>query len=124
MPAFSSSPFILFAIWVALIVCLFALKPADGAPIYIVVSTLAFVVAGVLMSRSKIESLAYGQAETDWQVQMDTLKPIIDVDDDGHLYDWLNPPEWEAVFAELAKMPANGRSLRAAMGVVSPESRR
>lgn len=122
MRAFLSSPFNLFVIWVALIVGFFAVKPAHGTPVYIVVSTLVLVVAGVFLNQSRMESLAYGQAEADWQVQMDALQPIIDVDDDGHLYEWLNPPEWEAVFAELAKMPPGGRSLKSAIGVICPES--
>jgi hypothetical protein len=56
-----------------------------------------------------------------WQARLSKLVPTIDVDDDGHLYEWLDPPQWEAVFAMLEQTPRESRSLRQAMEAVEPE---
>jgi len=54
-----------------------------------------------LMWRSHLESVASKRAFATWQARMQSLAPAMDVDDDGHLYEWLDPPQWEAVFSEL-----------------------
>jgi hypothetical protein len=75
-----------------------------------------------LMWRSHLESVASKRAFATWQARMQSLAPAMDVDDDGHLYEWLDPPQWEAVFSELERVPRGSRSLRQAMSVVAPES--
>src|SRR5687768_16336698 len=55
-----------------------------------------------------------------WQTRLPTLVPVIDVADDGHLYEWLDPPQSEAVFALLEQAPRESRSLREAMEAVEP----
>jgi hypothetical protein len=46
---------------------------------------------------------------------------ILDVEDDGHLYEWLDPQQWQGVFAALEAMPPDSRSLRAAILATYPE---
>jgi hypothetical protein len=64
----------------------------------------------------------YAREASNWQARFNELNPIVDVDDDGHLFEWLDPPQWDAVFAKLQEMPPNARSLRAAIEAVSPDS--
>ena len=52
---------------------------------------------------------------------MKALQVSVDVEDDGHLYEWLDTPQWLAVFSELERMPPASRSLRAALQSVAPE---
>ena len=74
-----------------------------------------------LMWRSHLESVASRRAFATWQARIQSLAPAMDVDDDGHPYEWLDPPQWVAVFSELERVPRESRSLRQAMGVVAPE---
>jgi len=55
-----------------------------------------------------------------WQGRLKTLDPVIDVEDDGHLQEWLDPPQWEAVFSELERTPKESRSLRNAIEKIAP----
>jgi len=55
-----------------------------------------------------------------WQGRLKTLDPVIDVEDDGHLREWLDPPQWEAVFSELERTPKESRSLRNAIEKIAP----
>ena len=73
------------------------------------------------MWRSHMESVSSKRAFAAWRARIQALAPGMDVDDDGHLYEWLDPPQWEAVFSELERVPRDSRSLRQAIGVVAPE---
>ncbi len=55
-----------------------------------------------------------------WQKRLEMLTVIKDVNDDGHLYEWFDPPEWEQIFKALEQMPRDSRSLRAAIISVDP----
>ena len=82
---------------------------------------LAIALGIWLMWRSHLESVASQRALATWQARLQALAPAMDVEDDGHLYEWLDPPQWQEVFAALEAMPANARSLRSAILATHPE---
>jgi hypothetical protein len=81
-----------------------------------------------LLSGGGAMRIQYLDAEADkkefqrWQSRLQTLDPFMDVDDDGHLNEWLDPKEWDSVFAELERMPKESRSLRTAISLVDPQA--
>ena len=56
-----------------------------------------------------------------WRRRLPGLGALRDVEDDGHLYEGLDPPHWQEVFAALEAMPPNARSLRSAILATHPE---
>jgi hypothetical protein len=74
-----------------------------------------------LMYRARIAAAADREAVARWSDRLTRLGALRDVEDDGHLYEWLDPPHWQEVFAALEAMPAGARSLRAAIRATHPE---
>jgi len=107
--------------WAAVLVIALVARPAPGSPSFILLFGAAIVLGASLMLRSRLESREAKRAFEMWQAHLSKLVPTIDVDDDGHLYEWLDPPQWEAVFAMLEQTPRASRSLRQAMEAVEPE---
>ncbi len=116
------SQFAHFVLWAAVLVVFVVVRPRPWSPLFLSLCGLAMVLGIGLMWRGHLESVASRRAFATWQARMQSLAPSMDVDDDGHLYEWLDPPQWEAVFSELERVPSGSRSLRQAMGVVAPES--
>jgi len=56
-----------------------------------------------------------------WELRLQSLVDVNDIEDDGHLYEWLDPSDWEKVFSELETMPQGSRNLRVAIDSVSPD---
>jgi hypothetical protein len=52
---------------------------------------------------------------------VNTLVDVRDFQDDGHLPEYLDESERRRVVEELERMPRGSRSLRRALGIVSPE---
>ena len=73
------------------------------------------------MRQAHVEAAAERAAFVQWSARLSGLGTLRDVDDDGHLYEWLDPPQWQEVFAALEAMPANARSLRSALLATHPE---
>lgn len=115
------SQFAHYALWALLLLVLVVVRPRPWSPLFLSLFGLAMALGMGLMWRSRREAVASRRAFAAWQARMQLLAPAMDVDDDGHLYEWLDPPQWEAVFSELERMPRGSRSLRQAMGVVAPE---
>jgi hypothetical protein len=107
--------------WAAVLVIALVARPAPGSPSFILLFGAAVVLGALLMLRSYLESREARRAFEMWQMRLSKLVPTIDVDDDGHLYERLDPSQWEAVFAMLEQTPQDSRSLRQAMEAVAPE---
>ena len=122
MNRFLRSQFAHYVLWALLLLVFVVVRPRPWSPLFLSLFGLAMALGIGLMWRSRLESVASRQAFAAWQARMQLLAPAMDVDDDGHLYEWLDPPQWEAVFSELERMPRGFRSLRQAMGVVAPEA--
>src|SRR5436190_16876235 len=76
-----------------------------------------------LLRRGAEAAATYRQEAAWWKARMDALQPTIDVDDDGHLFEWFDVPEWERIFALLEASPPGARSLRSAIERVAPDAR-
>src|SRR3989304_2971421 len=124
MNRFLSSQFAHYVLWALLLLLFVVVQPRPWSPLFLSLFGLAMALGIWLMWRSHLESVASKRAFATWQARIQSLAPAMDVDDDGHLYEWLDPPQWEAVFSELERVPSGSRSLRQAMGVVSPMSPR
>ena len=74
-----------------------------------------------LMYRARVEAAGEREAFERWSERLTGLGTVRDVEDDGHLYEWLDPPHWQQVFAALEAMPPNSRSLRSAILATHPE---
>jgi hypothetical protein len=75
-----------------------------------------------LLHRGSEAAASYRQEASWWKARMDALGPTIDVDDDGHLFEWFDVPEWEQIFALLEELPPGSRSLRSAIESVAPDA--
>lgn len=119
---FLLSPLVLFALWaLALIACL-VVRPRPWTPSFYALLA-AVVVFGVLFRwRVHVGRKASKRVLSEWEARFKSVAPIVDVDDDGHLYEWLEPAEWEKVFVELEKIPKESRSLRQAMERIAPDA--
>ena len=115
------SPLVHYLTWLAVVVIALVARPAPGSPSFVVLVGAVLVLGGWLTLRTHRENRAATGAFEVWQGRLTTLVPVIDVDDDGHLYEWLDPLQWEAVFSFLEQVPRESRSLREAMETVEPE---
>lgn len=110
-----------WVIWLVLLLSFLIVRPRPF--------TLAFwawaavvVGAGLLqMRRAHSEAAAEREAFVRWSDRLAGLGALRDVEDDGHLHEWLDPPQWQDVFTALEAMPANARSLRSALLATHPE---
>ena len=119
---FLRSQFAHYVLWALLLLLFVVVRPRPWSPLFLALFGLAMALGIWLMWRSHREAVASKRAFATWQARIQSLAPAMDVDDDGHLYESLDPPQWEAVFSELERVPRGSRSLRQAMGVVAPEA--
>ena len=115
------SSLVRWVIWLVLLLSFMIVRPRPF--------TLAFwawaavvVGAGLLqMRRARAEALAEREAFVQWRDRLAGLGAVRDVEDDGHLHEWLDPPRWQDVFTALEAMPADARSLRSAILATHPD---
>jgi len=69
---------------------------------------------------SHFESRRNQREVTAWIRQIKDLVAVRDFEDDGHLPEYLDESERRRVVEELERMPPGARSLRRALGIVSP----
>jgi len=96
-------------------------RPAPGTPLFWFLLVPAFLSGIGSIWRQRLDSCAEQHAWQRWDKRLRVLNPLMDIEDDGHLYEWLDPEDWELVFGELERMPADSRSLKHAMSLVNPE---
>jgi len=111
-----------YLVWAGGITLLLVLRPRPWSPIFLA-GYGAVIVLGVFLEwQSHLETAAAKRVYAGWEARIKLLAPTIDVEDDGHLFEWLDPPQWEAVFHELEMMPNASRRLRQAMKIIAPEA--
>lgn len=86
-----------------------------------IIFVVGMVGGGLYMLFSRKEKKVAMNKHAQWTKRLHQLVDHFDVDDDGHLIEWLNPETWEKVFADLEKTPKGSRSLKKAMSSVAPE---
>jgi hypothetical protein len=117
----SSLPLLLVAIWAALLIQFVVLRPRPYSFLFwlLVVSAMCF--GGSYMLLSHFESRRVELEVTAWLRKLDQLVDVHDFEDDGHLAEYLDESERRRVLEELERMPSGARSLRRAIGIVSPD---
>ncbi|HSE04344.1 MAG TPA: hypothetical protein VLK35_09370 [Methylomirabilota bacterium] len=80
----------------------------------------ALVPGGAYMLLSHLESRRTQREVTAWIRQINDLVDVDDFEDDGHLPEYLDESERRRIVEELERMPPGARSLRRALGIVSP----
>jgi len=114
------SPLVHYLFWAAAVVTALVARPAPGSPSFVLLIGAALVLGVLLTLRTHLEIREAKRAFEMWQARLNMLVPVVDVADDGHLYEWLDPPQWEMVFAMLEQAPRESRSLRETMEAVAP----
>jgi hypothetical protein len=117
----SQLPLLLLAIWAILLVVLMFLRPRprDGE-FWVLIG--AAVMAGVgYMVLEYLSSRRTQKEVTTWYARLSAAVDVRDYVDDGHLHEWLEPPERERLIQELQRMQPGSRSLKKALEIVSPE---
>jgi hypothetical protein len=111
-----------WGLWLVLLLLFLIVRPRPFSLAFWGLAT-AVVVAGLAqMWQARAEATAEQEAFTRWNDRLSRLGALRDVEDDGHLYEWLDPPQWQEVFAALEAMPAGARSLRSALLATHPEA--
>lgn len=122
MKEFLRSQFAHYLVWATGLVVLLVIRPRPRSLLFVSIVTVVMALGVSLMWRSHMDTVKAKRVFSLWETRIRTLSPTIDVEDDGHLYEWLDPQQWDAVFSELEKTPKESRSLRRAMQVVAPEA--
>lgn len=108
-------------IWLVLLLSFLIVRPR---PFTFAFWAWAAVVVGaglLQMRQARVEALAEREAFVQWSDRLAGLGALRDLEDDGHLYEWLDPPQWQEVFATREGMPADARSLRSAILATHPK---
>lgn len=121
MKEFLRSQFAHYLIWALSLLVLVVVRPQPWSPLFVGIFAVIMALSLSLMWRSHKETSEEKRRHSLWETRINVLAPIIDVDDDGHLYEWLDPPQWEEVFSMLEQTPKESRSLRKAMQAIAPE---
>jgi hypothetical protein len=116
------SPLVRWVVWLALLLSFVLVRPRASSLAFWLWAAAIVAVGLALMHRARVEATAEREAFAQWSSRLASLGALRDVEDDGHLYEWLDPPHWQDVFAALEAMPAHARSLRAALLATHPET--
>lgn len=115
------APLLLVLIWAALLITLIALRPAPYSFLFWLLTASAMTSGGAYMLFSHLETRQTRLEVTAWLRKLDQLVDVHDFEDDGHLSEYLDESERRRVVEELERMPNGSRSLRRAIGIVSPD---
>jgi hypothetical protein len=111
----------LLFVWLAILGLFLIVRPRPFTLVF-----WGFVVAVVLAGlakiyRDRLDATVEKNAYRQWATRLVSLHAILDIEDDGHIYEWLDLQQWQDVFSALETMPKDSRSLRAAILATYPE---
>lgn len=115
------SSLIRWVLWMACLLSFVIVRPRPPGLAFWIWAAVIVAAGLALMYGTRAEAAAERKAFEQWSERLTGLGALRDVEDDGHLYEWLDPPHWQEVFAALEAMPANARSLRSAILATHPE---
>ena len=107
--------------WACLLIIFMVVRPSPRSISFWLLLGFALLFGGVYMFLSARESRRTESEALAWLRKVEKLVDVHDYEDDGHLYEYLDDSERRRVIEELERMPAGSRSLRSAIGIVSPE---
>jgi hypothetical protein len=116
----ASTPLLLIGLWAGLLITFMVLRPSPHSGLFWLLAVTALVPGGAYMLLSHLESRRNQREVTAWIRQINGLVDVHDFEDDGHLPEYLDESERRRVVEELERMPPGARSLRRALGIVSP----
>jgi hypothetical protein len=97
------------------------MRPSPYSLSFWLLAGSAMLSGGLYSLTSHMESKRVKRATLAWLQQVNELVDVRDFQDDGHLPEYLDESERRRVVEELERMPRGSRSLRRALGIVSPE---
>ncbi|HEU4342188.1 MAG TPA: hypothetical protein VFU31_11505 [Candidatus Binatia bacterium] len=115
------SQFGLCLLWAALLGVFIFVRPASGSWLFWTLLIVVSLVAAAYLLWSYLESKSLKESVLVWRHRLDSLVDIMDVEDDGHLYEWFDPPDWDRILLELERMPKGSRNLRKAIKIIDPD---
>jgi hypothetical protein len=116
-----SSHLLLIVLWAGLLVTFLVMRPAPHSALFWSLVGSALLFGGLYMVLSLRESRRTQSATLASLQRVDELVDVRDYRDDGHLPEYLDDAERRRVIEALERMPAGARSLRRAIGMVSPD---
>jgi hypothetical protein len=122
MPRLLRSALGLWAIWVALLVAFMLVRPGPSTPTFWFFLVAVLATGGFLSQRQRDVASKDQGAYAAWSSRLAASGAIVDVEDDGHLYEWLDPLHWQVVFEALESLPREDRSLRQVLSAKFPEA--
>ena len=115
------TPLTLIVVWAGLLIVFMAMRPSPYSLSFWLLVGSAMLSGGWYSLTSHLESTRVKRATLAWLQQVNELVDVRDFQDDGHLSEYLDESERRRVVEELERMPRGSRSLRRALGIVSPE---
>ena len=111
----------LLALWAALLIALLVSRARLHDPLFwlLLIPALVAGLGSMWISRQDARQARLKYAH--WRARLAGLVDEPDIQDDGHLYEWFDEPEWNRIFQVLERMPSGARSLRKAIAEVDPE---
>jgi len=113
--------FALLAAWALLILALMVLRPRPNEMRFWLLFGPGLLAGVGYMIWSRRESRRDEADVADWNSRLAAAVDLPDFEDDGHLHECFTPEERERLIQELERMPRGSRSLKKAIGIVSPE---
>ena len=113
------APLTALAVWAFFVVAFLALRPAKYTPLFWLLLVPAFLAGGLAMWLQHLQTAADRRAHKQWRARLNSL--AVDIGDEGHLYEALDPSEWDRVFRYLEARPPTMRNLRDAMSAIAPD---
>jgi hypothetical protein len=117
----SRLPLVLVAAWAVLLVSFMVLRPRPHEARFWILVGAAIVVGVSYMLLEHLDSRRTEKDAAAWYARLMAAADVQDYVDDGHLHEWLDADERERLIQELQRMPPGARSLKRALGIVSPE---
>jgi hypothetical protein len=115
------APLASVVIWAGLLIAFIAVRPVPySLPFWLLAAAVA-AAGGAHMFLSHRESRQSEVEISAWTRKLEQLVDVRDFDDDGHLPEYFDESERCRILAELERMPRGARSLRRAIGRVSPD---
>ena len=118
---YSAAPLAIIALWAGLLIVFMVVSPPPSSTMFWLLIGGAAATGGLYMLLAHRDSNRTQRETRAWMRQVDELVDLHDYVDDGHLFEQLDEVERRRVIDELARMPAESRSLRRALELVCPE---
>ena len=115
------TPVALITIWAGLLIIFMVMRPSPYSLSFWLLVGSAMLSGGLYSLTSHTQSKRVKRATLAWLQQVNELVDVRDFQDDGHWPEYLDESERRRIVEELERMPRGSRSLRRALGIVSPD---